>query len=317
MTEPMADATHWAARRERGSFLGLKFTAWLVRLLGRRPVAPVIYLIVSYFFLTGRRVRGHVADYQRRLATWSGRADLFPRGAVFAQYMAFGDCLLDRFDVWRGALRLHSVSMDDPDGVRDALLGGGRGQILVCTHLGNLDVCRAMAEIGEGVALNVLMHLPRAAHFNRLLGESGDTRLRLMHVGDLDTSAMLDLAERLDRGEWLAIAGDRVAEHGARSTYVSFLGAPAPFPQGPWLMAAMLRARTNLVCCLKRDGRYRIHLRRFDDAAGWDRRRRDEHVSAAAARYADWLAERCLEAPLQWFNFHPYWPTVPGASHAC
>lgn len=316
MAESMTDATHWAARRERGSFLGLKFTAWLVRLLGRRPVAPVIYLTVAYFFLTGRRVRAHVAEYQRRLAAWSGRADLFPRASVFAQYMAFGECMLDRFDVWRGALRLRSVGVDDPDGVRDALLGGGRGQILVCTHLGNLDVCRAMAEIGEGVALNVLMHLPRAAHFNRLLGESGDTRLRLVHVGDLDTASMLDLAQRLDRGEWLAIAGDRVGERGSRSTAVPFLGAPAPFPQGPWLMAALLRARTNLVCCLKHDGGYRIHLRRFDDAAGWARARRDEHVASATARYADWLAGRCLEAPLQWFNFHPYWPSAPGETHA-
>ncbi|MDF4004539.1 glycosyl transferase [Luteibacter sp. PPL552] len=314
MREGTLDGSHWAHRRERGSFLGLKFTAWLVRLLGRGPVTPVIYLTVLYFFATGRRVRAHVAEYQHRLTAWSGRRDLFPRRPVFAQYMAFGECMLDRFDVWRGSLRLASIAMDDPDGVRDALRGNGRGEILVCTHLGNLDVCRAMAELGEGVALNVLMHLPNAAHFNRLLGESGDARLRLVHVGDLDTATMLDLAQRLDRGEWLAIAGDRVATHGERHAMASFLGAQAPFPQGPWLMAAMLRARTNLVCCLKQQGRYRIHLRRFDDASTWTRAGREYHVTDAVGRYADWLAARCLDAPLQWFNFHAYWPA--GAADA-
>lgn len=308
---------HWTAQKERGSFLGLKLTALAVRLLGRGPVTPVIWLVVFYFFVTGRKARRNVVEYQRRLTAWSGRTDLFPRRyAAFSQYRAFGECLLDRFDVWRGKLRLSSVDMDDPDGVRDALLAGGRGQILVCTHLGNLDVCRAMAEIGEGVALNVLMHLPNAAHFNRLLGESGDQRLRLMHVGDLDTATMLDLSQRLDRGEWIAIAGDRVPVHGGRSLTTDFLGAPAPFPQGPWLMAAMLRCPVNLVCCLKHGARYRIHLRRFDDAARWDRRRRDAIVGDAVARYADWLAAHCLEAPLQWFNFHPYWQGTNGASDA-
>jgi len=316
----MADAAgnaHWAEQKERGSFLGLKLTAIAVRVLGRRAVTPVIRLIVLYFFVTGRAARRNVADYQRRLAAWSGRTDLFPRSrAVFAQYLAFGECMLDRFDVWRGKLRLSSVDMDDPDGVRDALLAGGRGQLLVCTHLGNLDVCRAMAEVGDGVALNVLMHLPNAAHFNRLLGESGDRRLRLMHVGDLDTAAMLDLSQRLDRGEWIAIAGDRVPVHGGRAVDADFLGASAPFPQGPWLMAAMLRCPVNLVCCLKQAGRYRIHLRRFDDAAGWERGRRDAIIAASVARYAEWLAAHCLAAPLQWFNFHPYWRDATGASHA-
>lgn len=317
MPEATANVQHWAAQKERGSFLGIKLTAIAVRLLGRRAVTPVIQLIVLYFFVTGRAARHNVRDYQRRLAAWSGRGDLFPRSrAVFAQYLAFGECMLDRFDVWRGKLRLASIDMDDPDGVRDALLAGGRGQLLVCTHLGNLDVCRAMAEVGEGVALNVLMHLPNAAHFNRLLGESGDKRLRLMHVGDLDTSAMLELSQRLERGEWIAIAGDRVPEHGGRVVDADFIGANAAFPQGPWLMAAMLRCPVNLVCCLKHQGRYRIHLRRFADAAGWERGSRDAAIARSVTDYAAWLGERCLEAPLQWFNFHPYWHGTNGAPHA-
>ena len=316
MSETTASA-HWAAQKERGSFLGLKLTAIAVKLLGRRAVSPVVRLIVLYFFVTGRATRRNVREYQQRLAAWSGREGLFPRSrAVYAQYLAFGECMLDRFDVWRGKLRLSSIDMDDPDGVRDALLAGGRGQLLVCTHLGNLDVCRAMAEIGEGVALNVLMHLPHAAHFNRLLGESGDRRLRLMHVGDLDTAAMLDLSQRLERGEWIAIAGDRVPEHGGRAVDTDFLGATAAFPQGPWLMAAMLRCPVNLVCCLKHEGRYRIHLRRFDDASTWERGQRDATIAGAVTRYAAWLGERCLSAPLQWFNFHAYWHGTNGAPHA-
>ena len=79
MTETTA-STHWAAQKERGSFLGLKFTAIAVRLLGRRAVTPVTRLIVLYFFITGAAARRNVREYQRRLATWSGRADLFQAG---------------------------------------------------------------------------------------------------------------------------------------------------------------------------------------------------------------------------------------------
>ena len=37
---------HWATQKERGSFVLMKLTALAVRHLGRRPVTPVLYLIV-------------------------------------------------------------------------------------------------------------------------------------------------------------------------------------------------------------------------------------------------------------------------------
>jgi predicted LPLAT superfamily acyltransferase len=78
---------------------------------------------------------------------------------------------------------------------------------------------------------------------------------------------MLQLHERLERGEWLAIAGDRVPLHGGRSVTVDFLGHPA-FPQGPWLLAGLLKCPVNLLMCLKQpDGHYRLTLEPFADSS--------------------------------------------------
>jgi predicted LPLAT superfamily acyltransferase len=319
MTDVEARAPHWAAQKERGSFWMMKLTALGLRRLGRRTMAPVLYLVVLYFFVSGRRARRHVRQYQLYLAQWSGRADLRPRlGSVFGQFMAFGDSLLDRLDVWRGKLPLNEVQIEDSTGIRTRLLKsrqGGRGEILVGTHLGNLDVCRALAELGEQVPLNVLVHTSHVAHFNRLQHEAGDSQLRLLQVSEMDAALMLELSQRLDRGEWLAIAGDRVPLHEGRRVVVDFLGHPAAFPQGPWMLAGLLRCPVNLMCCLKIDGRYRIHLEPFIDAPAWDRSRREAMIGDWAQRYADRLAQLCLLAPRQWFNFHAYWqspdPTPP------
>jgi predicted LPLAT superfamily acyltransferase len=291
MTKPLAPERHWAAQKERGSFMLMKFTAMAARHLSRRALSPLLYLIVGYFFIFSRRTRRAARQYQSHLASWSGNARLRPRlGSVFGQHMAFAECLLDRLDVWNGKLRLEQVELDDPDGVRvqmQASRPGGRGQILVCTHMGNQDVDR----------------------FNRLLGEAGEQRMRLIQVSDLDTALMMDLSQRINRGEWLAIAGDRVPVHGGRCVTVDFLGHPAPFPQGPWLMAGLLRCPVNLISCLKVDGRYRIHLERFIEAPSWQRGQRDEAIRNWVQGYAERLARCCLEAPLQWFNFYPYWQT--------
>lgn len=159
---------HWAAHEERGSFWLMKLTAVGVRLLGRRLLSPILYGIVMYFFLFGRRARHSAWQYQRHLAQWSGQPALRPtHRRVFAQFMAFADALLDKLDVWNGRLALSQIDIVDPGNLRSRL-HAERGQMLVGAHLGNLEVCRALAEIGERVSMNVLVHTRHAEHFNRL-----------------------------------------------------------------------------------------------------------------------------------------------------
>nr|WP_255701806.1 glycosyl transferase [Bordetella sp. LUAb4] len=294
----------------------MRLTAWAARTFGRRTVRPLVLLIVLYFFCVAPRARRAIADYQQRLHA-QGLAQALPaRRPVFGQFMAFADAILDKLDVWQGRLTRADVSVLDPDDLHGQM-HGGRGQILVCAHLGNMDVCRALIERSGEVALNVLVHTRHAEAFNRLLESHGASRLRLYQVTELDPATMLDLNQRVERGEWLAIAGDRVPVRGtpvpgartanARVTRAEFLGAPAAFPQGPWLLAGLLRCPVNVLFCTKIAGRYRVTLERLADAVSWSRGQRDTEIATWAQRYADRLARECADAPQQWFNFYPFW----------
>ena len=54
MSRASPRGNHWANQRERGSFALMKLTVGVVRLLGRRAMTPLLYLIVLYFYLFGR-----------------------------------------------------------------------------------------------------------------------------------------------------------------------------------------------------------------------------------------------------------------------
>ena len=292
----------------------MQLTAFGVKLLGRRLLSPVLYGIVLYFFVFGGRARRSIGQYQQRLADWSGQSALRPtRRRVFGQFMAFADALLDKLDVWNGRLKIEDIDIIDPALLRNQLRAE-RGQMLVGAHLGNLEVCRALAELGEKVTMNVLVHTKHAEQFNRLLGEAGASHLRLIQVSELNPTVMLQLNQRLENGEWLAIAGDRVPLQGGRQVRVDFLGQPAAFPQGPWLLAGLLKCPVNLMFCLKREGRYRVILEPFAEAVVWRRSDRDQVIAHWAGRYAERLGHYCLQAPQQWFNFYPFWKTDDDAS---
>jgi len=111
-----------------------------------------------------------------------------------------------------------------------------------------------------------------------------------------------------------AIAGDRVPIHGERSTPVQFLGATAHLPQGPWLLACLLRCPVNLMMCVRNPAhsakRFTVTIERLVGDTEWPRHERAQRIAAHSQHYADRLAEYCRQTPLQWFNFYPFWTST-------
>jgi len=311
MSATIPSRGHWAEQRERGNLLLMRFGFWAARVLGRRFLMPVIGLVVFYFYLSGRQARRAIVHYQTQLLGSGVARTALPRVApVYCQFLAFATALLDKLDVWHGKIQRVDLELVDPDKLH-LQMNVGRGQILVTSHLGNAEITRALAQQVTGMRLNVLVHSRHAQFFNQLLAESGAKDIHLIEVSELDPALMLNLAQRLERGEWLAIAGDRMPIKGERTTPVQFLGDTVLFPQGPWLLAALLQCPANLLLCLRSPKRapkrFRVILERLADTPPKERWLRRSYINESAQRYADRLAQYARQAPLQWFNFYSYW----------
>jgi predicted LPLAT superfamily acyltransferase len=117
---------------------------------------------------------------------------------------------------------------------------------------------------------------------------------------------MLQVRQRLEAGYLVGILADRSldSEHGEP---VDFLGSAAPFPQGPFRMAALLRGPVYFMAALYGGGkRYDVYFEPLIDyeivlgkgGAG---------VSAGVRQYAQTLARYCRLSPFNWFNFFDFW----------
>lgn len=298
------DAAHWSEREERGSYLGMRFSIGCYRLFGRRAINVLLVLIVSYFFLTNRPAREASRQYLRRLAEAGYEPTLWHS---FRHFLAFGESIVDRLAVWSGDL--HRDDMDFR--VRETLLAqarSGRGGVLLTSHLGTVDICRGVAD-HTSVKLNVLVFADNAQQISRALKKANPrsdmTLIPIKHIGP-DTAIMLQ--QKIDNGEFVAIAADRTSPSTAhRVSRVPFLGFPAPFPQGPFILAALLKCPVFLLFALKHGKQYRVSLEPFADILPLPRRERSALLDQYAARYAERLAAHCRRAPYQWFNFHDVW----------
>jgi predicted LPLAT superfamily acyltransferase len=189
----------------------------------------------------------------------------------------------------------------------------GQGIVVFTAHLGNPDVIRAIGALNGRVPVNVLMHTEHAQLFNRLLKEhSPSSPVRAFPVTKVGVDTAIMLSEAIARGEWVVIAGDRVpvAEEG-RVVGAPFLDETAPFPQGPYILAALLKAPVYLLFCVREGRGFRLHFSKFADAIVLPRADRIGAIRRYASLYAKALEARIGETPLQWFNFYPFWTGIP------
>jgi len=162
--------------------------------------------------------------------------------------------------------------------------------------------------------VNALVFTRHSPKFNRVMSAvSPQTLERMIQVDSLGPETVVKLRDMLAAGEHVAIVADRVSvRHQERSIRVPFLGRPAPFPEGPFVLASLLECPVYLLFCLKIDGRYRVFVEPFADPFVLPRGERQQALERAVARYAERLEAHCLLTPTQWFNFFDFWEQARG-----
>lgn len=301
----------WAAVGERGSLAGMRLTAWVYRILGPRIAALFVLPIVTYFFLTDPRGRGASRRYLGRLdAAKRGRGALGRPGLrhVFRHYREFAETTLDRIGFWCGRADDFEMRLDGTEHFRP-LIERKQGAILLGAHLGSFDALRALAD-RWGVTVNILMSTGHAPRINRVLRElSPQTTVRVIEVDPTSSRSVFELKACLERGELVAMLGDRVGSAPrTRVVEVDFLGGRAAFPPGPFVLASRLDCPILLMVGLRvRPRVYEIFVELLADRVVLPRADRPARLHTLVQAYAARLESYCLRAPYQWFNFYDFW----------
>ncbi|WP_347554531.1 glycosyltransferase [Robbsia sp. KACC 23696] len=306
----------WWRMRERGSGLGLALLGLSQRVLGPRVTRWWLHPVVAYFLLTGGAARRASFDYFTRLARHSGGTSPAPGWrSAYRQMFAFAESGLDKVLAWSGRMPRAEITFRDTTDF-DALVRSGRGALIVGAHLGNLEMARALgahggraAGLGRPVRVTAIVYTEHAKRFNAMLEKAHpDFAAHLVQVDDFGPQTAIMMQQRIDAGEWLVIVGDRVpAREGGRTVQVPFLGVPAPFAQGPWVLAHALSCPVFLFFSVKQQGRYHLFFEAFAERIVLPRRDRQAHIAEWAGRFADRLASYCRATPDQWFNFYDFW----------
>lgn len=301
--------THWAQLSEAGALTGMRFMIFAYRLGGRPLFRICLFPVIVYFFIFRAQARRASTSYLRILRTAGAiSSDSWIGLQSFAHFWSFANALIDKFAVWMGNITMQDIDVIGYD-LPDRMLAEGEGGVLLMSHLGNFEICRCLSTRNPKLKLTVLMHTHHAEKFNHLLNKQiGANNIEILQVTEITPATAMVLSERIERGEFIAIAGDRIAvNHPENSVSVDFLGERAPLPTGPFTLATILQARLISVFCLRDHTGYKVIFEQLSAPLKVPRNVRQAHIQSQAQTYATQLEVHCRQYPLQWFNFFDFW----------
>lgn len=310
MSEPRQTES-WDQSRERGAYLGIRILFALYRTIGRAGFRIALAPVIIYFFVFNGKARRSSIAFLRRVhsaggGAWSKNARPGWRQSI-RHFMSFGEAALDKAAAWSGSFNQVPVRYEGRE-IIEQWHDAKQGAVLLTSHLGNIEACRALSRERTDFRLNVLVHTRHAEKFNRVLqGVDEKVGVRLVEVTDFGPATAILLQERVDAGEFVVVAADRTPITGGRTRSVNFLGDDAPFPVGGAMIAAVLRCPVGMITAVREGRGFHMFVARLGDFRDIRRGERSDEIGRVIDQYAGRLEKLVLRFPYQWFNFFDFW----------
>lgn len=294
--------TAWMHTKEAGAVWGIRFVVMLCTVFGRSAGRAFLYFLAFYYVAFSSRVRRASRLYFEKLEPGA------PCGfwKVYRHVLTFARVTLDRLFFARGRHDLFKAETHGEEHLK-ALAEKKQGALFIMAHLGSFEAARTFSE-DKSYRINVLGYFRNARMLNSALEKlNPEINMRLIDLTPDSIDFIFTVKERAKAGEIVSTMGDRVGADG-KHALASFLGTPAPFPTGPFLLAGMLNCPVYLAFGLYSEpNRYDLYCEPFAERIKLPRQDRDRFLAEQVQKYAARLEHYCRSSPMNWFNFYDFW----------
>ena len=311
--------TQWEKKDEKNGLIGMEILLFIRKYLGATVFKLALFIVVFCFWCADKQARRSSKEWFNAVNAYRLKRSMpvFENVSSLHHFYSFAQAMYDKIAVWHNEIVLNENAILADEQTKEIVQSikernsGGKGAVVLCCHVGNMEVCRALAK-KEGTGVTALMHTANAKRFKQIMDKyTNADDLKLVEVQSIDAYTAMELDDEINKGNFVAIAADRVAVNNHSSVYtVKFMDRYASIPKGPFVLASLLKCDVYLLFSAKADGVIKIYLERFT-IPKVARAKREEMFKDLAQEYASKLETFAAKYPDQWFNFYDYFTDNP------
>lgn len=291
----------WSGKTRGGSF-GYHFFIFLIDRLGVRFAYVFLAFVVIYFIPFAPKATAASWWFARNILK---KSPLCSFVFLFVNYYRFGQTLIDKVAVSAGKKESYQFVFSESYPLFLEMLNQERGAIMVSAHVGNWEIGTPFFD-KYGKKMHVAMLDAEYRKIKEMLEQHSESRnYNVLPLDETDgLSNILRAKAILDRHEYICFQGDRFLEN-TQTAEVEFLGRPARFPIGPFLLSSRLQVPVIFYFSMREKGmKYKFHFRIANPV---NKESGPKPENQLLEQYVQTLEDMVRRYPHQWFNYYRFW----------
>ncbi|MCX2678328.1 lipid A biosynthesis acyltransferase [Galbibacter sp. EGI 63066] len=287
--------TKWSGK-SKGTVLGYKIFIFFIKNVSVRAAYFILYFVALYYLLFSFKSNKAIYYYFRRRLKYSVFKSVI---AIYKSYFVFGQTLIDKTAISAGLRNKFTYEFDGINKLKQ-LLQDGKGGILISAHVGNFEIAEFFFnEVDENSQINlVTTDSEHRAIKEYLESVTSKSEIKFILINE-DLSHIYEINNALSNNELVCFTGDRYFE-GSKYLETDFLGAPAKFPAGPFLLASRLKTPVAFVYVMKETAKHYHLYTRITSVVHRD-------AEDLLGKYVGSVEGMLKKYPYQWFNYFDFW----------
>lgn len=285
--------------KSKGTPLGYRIFVYVLRTMGVLSAYLLLRFVAAWYFLFSFSSNRIMYRFFRDRI---GFGKLRSVGALYKNYYLFGQSLIDKVVLMSGIPQCFTFDFDGEEHLRD-MVSGGRGGMLLSSHIGNWEIAGHLLQRLDTRIHIVMYDAEHEKIKDYLTSVTGERKAHIIVIKD-DLSHIYEINEALAAGDLVCMHADRFVS-GARTLMGTILGSSAPFPAGPFILAATYKVPVSFVFALKERP---LHYHFFASApkvySGLDKRR---ELPVILNAFCAEMENKVRKYPEQWYNYYNFW----------
>jgi|GEM_PF-6905097 len=301
----------WQHQKELGSVYGIRLLRLLLNYKATQYLVHVLlYPIVFYYIVFAKQARLASVDYWQRVDPKNKHRPIHLYLLVYQHFLTFAQRLVQRFLIHTNDIsNIQFKYQSNTQETLACIQQRSRGVVILSAHIGCLEALRALAK-QHAVSIKPLMYLSNAKKYNQHASHTQEQE-SVITIESIHLNTIFMLENYINQPQSLAILADRIsAQSQDRYVCVDFLGAPAKFPTGPYILASLLDCPLYMVFCVPikaQKNAYELELFPLATTQEVKKAKHQKNFTPLVQLYADALTLQIKKNPHQWFNFYPFW----------
>lgn len=285
--------------KSRGNKTGYSIFVWVLKNFGVLPAYFLLRLVVLYFFFFSHKSSRQLYRFYRHKMAFSFLKSI---AYFYKNYYQLGQSIIDKVVVMSGIKNKFTFNFDGEDNLRK-IVRLQRGGILLSAHIGNWDIAGFLLKRLE-TKINIVIFDGEYQKIRDYLNSvTGGPAVNVIVIKN-DLSHIYAIDEAFKNNELVCMHSDRFIE-GNKTLTTSFLGEPARFPMGPFLLAAKFKVPVSFVFAVKETN---LHYHFFaSEIKDYSILPKETVMQQMLNDFAAEMDIKARQYPDQWFNYYNFW----------